>query len=90
LGRRKALKGEARECRDLKEDPTDDEADVAERVAKPWERDFWKPGQGLSDASQKGAKKGFHHLEMLRGRRVQARCQIEPASVDLVGIGSGG
>jgi hypothetical protein len=40
-GRRKALKGEAQERRELKEASTGWEADRrAERVAKPWERDF--------------------------------------------------
>jgi len=45
-GRRKALKGEAQERRELKEASTGQETGRrAERVAKPWERDFSGAGQ---------------------------------------------
>jgi hypothetical protein len=44
---KKALKGEAHECGELKEASTGRKPNTVERVAKPCGRDFWKTWQRL-------------------------------------------
>jgi hypothetical protein len=65
--RRNALKGEAQECRGLKEASRGTGADTAERVAKPCGRDFRGAGQRSVDAS-KGVKRRVPGLGNAEGR----------------------